>query len=178
MKKLDPTHPISANPPSGECESYVHPTAVIGPNVTIGKGVYIGPLCVIGYPAEWKGNEHNDAGVIIEDGARLTGLVTVDSGVERPTVIGKDCYLMKHCHVGHDAILEDQVTVSCGAKIGGHTIIGVMTNIGLNACIHQRLNIPYGCMIGMGAVVTKKTDLSPKTKYAGVPAKAIGGNER
>jgi carbonic anhydrase/acetyltransferase-like protein (isoleucine patch superfamily) len=72
--------------------------------------------------------------------------------------------------------LEDQVTVSSGARIGGHCIIGVMTNIGLNASIHQRLNIPYGCMIGMGAVVTKKTELVPKTKLAGVPARIIGGN--
>jgi acetyltransferase-like isoleucine patch superfamily enzyme len=53
-----------------------------------------------------------------------------------------------------------------------------MTNIGLNAVIHQRLNIPYGIMVGMGAVVTKKTELVPKTKLAGVPARIIGDNER
>ena len=156
--------------------AYVHPTAVIGDFVNIGENVYIGPLCIIGYPPEYKGKEHNDAGVIIEAGARLTGLVTVDSGTVRPTVIGKDCYLMKHCHVGHDAILEDQVTLSPGAKIGGHTIIGVMTNVGMNATVHQKLNVPYGCMIGMGAVVTKKTELVPRTKLAGVPARIIGEN--
>jgi UDP-N-acetylglucosamine acyltransferase len=174
--KADATHPPIAfgNVDRGK---FIHPTAVIGENVTIGNNAYIGPLCVIGYPAEWKGKEHNDMGVIIEDGARLTGLVTVDSGANRPTIIGKDCYLMKHSHVGHDAILEDGVILSPGAKIGGHTIIGVNTNVGLNACVHQRLHIPYGCMIGMGAVVTKKTELVPKTKLAGVPAKIIGGNE-
>jgi len=178
MKKADSTHPTYANPTTANVGTFIHPTAIIGENVTIGKNVYIGPLCIIGYPAEWRGKEHNDLGVVIEDGAILTGLVTVDSGATRPTIIGKDCYLMKHSHVGHDAILEDQVTLSCGAKVGGHCIIGVMTNIGLNACIHQKINVPYGCMIGMGTIVTKTTDLSPRTKYVGVPAKAIGGNER
>ena len=176
MKKTDSTHPPYANPPAANVGTFIHPTAVIGENVIIGQNVYIGPLCIIGYQAEWRGKEHNDMGVIIEDGARLTGLVTVDSGVQRPTRIGKDCYLMKHSHVGHDCILEDQVTLSCGAKVGGHTIVGVMTNIGLNASIHQRLNIPYGCMIGMAAVVTKKTELVPKTKLAGNPARIIGEN--
>jgi len=80
--------------------------------------------------------------------------------------------------VGHDAILKNGVTLSCGAKIGGHSVIGENTNIGLNATIHQKLNIPEGCMIGMGAVVTKKTELSRNCKYAGVPAKFIGFNDR
>jgi acetyltransferase-like isoleucine patch superfamily enzyme len=31
-------------------------------------------------------------------------------------------------------------------------------------------------MVGMGAVVTKKTVMDPHCKYAGVPAKFIGGN--
>lgn len=174
MKKTDPTHPRYATAPMEG--TYIHPTAVIGENVTIGKNVYIGPLCVIGYQPEWKGHEHEDAGVVIEDGARLTGLVTVDSGVTSQTVIGKDCYLMKHSHVGHDAILEDQVTLSPGAKVGGHCIIGVMSNLGMNCTIHQRVNIPYDVMVGMGAVVTKKTELRHSTKLAGVPARIIGEN--
>jgi UDP-N-acetylglucosamine acyltransferase len=144
----------------------------------IEENCYIGPLCIIGYPAEWKGKEHLCQGVHIKAGTRITGLVTIDSGVERITTIGKDCYLMKHSHVGHDALIGDGVTVSCGAKIGGHCIIGQGTNIGLNATIHQQVVIPYGCMIGAGCFVGKKTELSPNRKYAGVPAKDIGSNIR
>ena len=156
--------------------TFIHPTVIFGENVTIGQDVYIGPYCVIGFPAEWKGKEHNDMGVIIEDGARLTGLVTVDSGVNAPTRIGANCYIMKHCHIGHDAILEDNVTMAPGAVVGGHCIIGVMTNIGINASIHQKVRVGYGNMIGMGAVITKATEFSNKVKYAGVPAKIIGEN--
>jgi UDP-N-acetylglucosamine acyltransferase len=158
--------------------SFIHPTAVIGENVIIESDCYIGPLCIIGYPAEWKGREDNNNGVIIKKGTRLTGLVTVDGGADKPTVIGENCYLMKHSHVGHDAELKDNVTLSCGAKIGGHSIIGKDTNIGLNAVIHQKVVVHEGCMIGASAFVVKKSELQPFHKYAGVPVKDLGWNRK
>lgn len=155
---------------------WIHPTCVIGENVTIEDDVYIGAYCVIGTPAEWKGKEDIDFGVNIGKGTRITGMVTIDSGAEHTTQIGENCYLMKHSHVGHDAVLCNNVTLSCGAKIGGHTIIGNNCNIGLNATIHQRQIISEGCMIGMGAVITKKLITLPWKKYAGNPAKLLGDN--
>ena len=156
--------------------TYIHPTALIGPNVEIGEDVYIGPYCVIGFPAEWKGKEDIDAGVFIAKGARLTGFVTVDSGVEGLTIIGKNSYLMKHSHVGHDAVLSNNVTLSCGAKIGGHSIIGTDTNVGLNAVVHQKVFVPHGCMIGASAFIGKTLEMQPNSKYAGVPARYLGPN--
>ena len=157
--------------------SYIHPTALLSDNVVVEDDVYIGPYCVIGFPPEWRGKEElNNKGVLIKKGARLTGLVTVDSGVDRVTTIGENCYLMKHSHVGHDAVLEDNVTLSCGAKVGGHSIIGKKANIGLNAVIHQKLTVPEGCMIGASGFVGKKSVLKPNHKYAGVPVKELGPN--
>jgi UDP-N-acetylglucosamine acyltransferase len=158
--------------------TYIHPTAIIGENVIIEDDVYIGPYCVIGMPAEWKGKEHIDIGVTIGKGTRITGMVTIDSGAVNRTQIGENCYLMKHSHVGHDAVLCNGVTLSCGAKIGGHTIIGNNCNIGLNAVIHQKQIIAEGCMIGMAAVITKKLITTPKMKYVGNPARLLGENIR
>ena len=157
---------------------YIHPTAIIYPNVIIEPDVYIGPYCIIGAPAEWKGYEHCEGLVTIMSGSRLTGMVTVDSGTDKRTIIGKGCYLMKHSHVGHDAILSENVTLSCGAKVGGHTIIEKNCNIGLNAVLHQKIRIPEGCMIGASAFVGKKSILRPYYKYAGIPVKEIGSNAR
>lgn len=157
-------------------KTYIHPTALIGENVTIGNDCYIGPYCVIGFPAEWKGNEDKDKGVWIGDHVRITGLVTIDSGVNQETHIGHWCYLMKHSHVGHDATLLSGVTLSCGVKVGGHSSIGQFCNIGLNAVIHQKVIIPEGCMIGALAFIGKKTELKHYRKYAGVPARDIGEN--
>ncbi len=156
--------------------TYIHPTAIIGANVKIEEDCYIGPYCVIGYPAEWKGQEHEDKGVLIKRGSRLTGLVTVDSGVNATTIIGEDCYLMKHSHVGHDAVIGNNVTISCGAKVGGHAWIQDCVNIGLNACIHQRVVVPENCMIGMGGIVTKKSPINAGYKYAGNPVRVLGRN--
>jgi len=155
----------------------IHPTALIAEGVRMGTGNYIGPYCVIGFPAEWKGKEAKSGNVYIGNNNRLTGLVTIDSGVERCTIIWNDTYMMKHCHVGHDAKIGNKVTISCGAKIGGHTEICDGVNIGLNAVIHQRQIIGNNCMIGMGAVVTKKLTTERARKYAGNPAKDIGPND-
>jgi UDP-N-acetylglucosamine acyltransferase len=170
--------------------NYIHPTAVIGPNVLMGDNNYIGPFCIIGFPAEHKefwryrlNAEYVDfpfnfcGKVIIGNNNVFTGHVTVDAGTERETIIRNNVWALKHSHVGHDAHIGDDVTISCGAKVGGHAIIGNGCNIGLNAVIHQRQEIREGCMIGMGAAVTKGLITEPFRKYAGVPAKDIGSNE-
>jgi acyl-[acyl carrier protein]--UDP-N-acetylglucosamine O-acyltransferase len=38
----------------------IHPTAIIGPNVTIEDDVFIGPYCVIGTHAEYRQGERTD----------------------------------------------------------------------------------------------------------------------
>lgn len=157
---------------------YIHPTAIIYPNVIIEPNVYIGAYCVIGAPPEWKGYEDCEGLVTIMSGSRLTGFVTVDSGTQRRTIIGKGCYLMKHVYVAHDAILAENVTLSAGAKIGGLAIIEKNCNLGMNAVLHQKVRIPEGCMIGASAFVGKKSILRPHYKYAGVPVKEIGSNAR
>jgi UDP-N-acetylglucosamine acyltransferase len=154
----------------------IHPTAVIYPNVIIEDNVTIGAFCIIGAPPEWKGKEQENKGVIILSGTTITGHVTIDGGGLARTIIGRNCYIMKHAHVGHDAILYDNVTLSCGAKIGGHAEIGEGTNIGLNAVVHQKKVIPPGCMIGMGAVITKGLQMISGSKYVGNPAKYLSPN--
>lgn len=156
----------------------IHQTAVINSNVIIEDDVYIGPLCIIGFNPEWKGHEHQNKGVIIKKGTRITGMVTIDGGALQPTVIGENCYLMKQVHIGHDAEIKNGVTLSCGAKIGGHAIIGENTNIGLNAVVHQKVEVPEGCMIGASAFVGKKSILKPNHKYAGVPVRELGENKK
>lgn len=158
--------------------TFIHPTAVIGPNVQIGEDVYIGPLCIIGYPPEYKGKEYLDAGVVIGKGTRITGAATIDSGTEHHTTIGENCYILKAAHLGHDVIIGNNVTISCKAIVGGHTVIGDHCNLGLGCIIHQKQNIAEGCMLGMGAIITKKLITEPFKTYAGNPATLIGENNK
>ena len=157
---------------------YIHPTVILGPDVEIGEGTYIGPYCIIGYPAEHKEYWNEDCGkVIIGKNCVITGHVTIDAGTTRPTHIMDNCWLLKHSHVGHDALIGPNSTISCGAKVGGHAGTGHNVNIGLNACIHQWIFVPEGCMVGMNSTITKKTPLQPFRKYAGSPARDIGPNQ-
>lgn len=161
--------------------NYIHPTAVIHPDVVIGEGNWIGPHCIIGFPAEHKAfRESGKKGgtVIIGNNNHIEGLVTIDGGTEHDTYIGDNCWLLKHSHVGHDCIIHDGVTISCGAKVGGHTVVEDGCNLGLNCTIHQKQRIKKGCMVGMGAAVTKGLITEPNQKYAGVPAKWIGVNKK
>lgn len=156
--------------------NFIHPTAIVGDNVILGDNNYIGPYCIIGDPAEHKKFWGQEKGkVYIGNNNIITGLVTIDAGTEYSTVIEDNCFIMKHAHIGHDCEIGNNVTISCGAKIGGHSIIKYYSNIGLNAVLHQFTTIERGCMIGASAFIKGATE--EFTKYAGVPARKIGINE-
>jgi UDP-N-acetylglucosamine acyltransferase len=157
---------------------YIHPTTIIGENVIIEEDVSIGPYCLIGLPPEWKGKEEEDKGVLIKKGTRLTGMITIDSGAQRQTVIGENCYIMKHAYIAHDCVLGSNVTMSAGSKLAGFCTVEDKVNLGMGVAVHQKTTLPEGIMVGMNAVVTKKSSLEPYQKYAGVPVKNIGSNER
>jgi UDP-N-acetylglucosamine acyltransferase len=154
----------------------IHPTALIIGEVLIEADVYIGAYCIIGAPAEYKGREDRTMGVHIGKGTRITGMVTIDSGTMEKTYVGENCYIMKHAHIGHDARVENNVTISCGVKIGGHCVVEDNANIGLNAVVHQYVVVPKDCMIGASAFVGLKSQLDAGYKYAGVPVKCLGLN--
>lgn len=157
--------------------NYIHPTAVIYPNVLLGENIYIGANCIIGAPPEHRNFWPNEGkGVMIGNGAVIHGNVTIDSGIEASTKIGSDTFIMKNNHIGHDCIIEKKVTIAPHACIGGHGHIEEGANIGMGVIIHQRMRIGAYSMLGMGAIVTKKTPIWPYGKFVGNPARHLGRN--
>lgn len=159
----------------------IHPTAVIGPNVRISSGCYIGPHCVIGMPPEHRDHfDKKNYGVYIGPGTVLAKAVVIDAGIFKSTAIGGNCFLMSGSHVGHDAFLGEGVTLSPKACIGGHASVGLDSVVGMGAVIHQRAVIPQRVMIGMGAVVTLKAaeQMRDTETWAGNPARLIGKNKK
>lgn len=157
----------------------IHPTAVIYPNVKLGRNVEIGAYCIIGAPAEdkkhWENNNHT---VEIGDNTIITGHVTIDAGTVENTKIGSNCFIMKGVHIGHDAQIGDNVTLSPHVVIGGHCHILDYVNMGIASVVHQRCVIPPNCMIGMNATITKKTACKEKGVYIGTPARWIRENRK
>lgn len=157
----------------------IHETAVIYPGVTIGHNVTIGAFCIIGAPAESKRHEGEEGfGVVIGNNVTIHGHATIDAGSQRPTIIDDGAYIMKTVHIGHDAIIHKNVTISPHVVVGGFVEIHEETNIGMNATIHQRVTIPSKCMVGMSTVITKKTQLEPNTVLVGNPARTTRSNNK
>ena len=156
----------------------IHKTAIIYPGVELGHGNYIGEYCIIGAPGEVAAKFPKEGRVRIGNNNVFAGLVTVDASVNLGfNYIASNCFFMKQTHVGHDATIYSETRLAPGARVGGEAIIAPYVNLGMNSTIHQKVTVKEGCMIGMGAVVTKTTNTKPWRKYAGVPAKDIGSNE-
>lgn len=173
----------------------IHPTAIIGPNVSIGFGNDIGPYCVIqgdtvigsnnkfeaycsiGAPAEHRDFFYKDGKVVIGNSNIFREFVTVNGGTEDITTIGNECVFLRNSHVGHDSIIKNKVNLSCNVLIGGHSHIMEGANFGLGSICHQFSIIGAYAMIGMGAIITKGADVAPGVVYVGNPAKYLKINQ-
>ena len=150
---------------------FVHETAVVDDNVSIGEGTKIwhfshvqsgaaiGSGCILGQ------NVNVASGVKIGNGVKIQNNVSVYSGVELEDYVfcGPSCVFTndltprarypkngnyKKTLVQHDATLGANCTIVCGHEIGHHALIAA------------------------GAVVA--TDVEHHAVMAGVPAKRIG----
>lgn len=101
------------------------------------------------------------AGSIITAGCILTNNIT----------IGKHVHLNLDCTVGHDAVIEDCVTVSPGVHISGNDRLEVGCFIGTGANLIEGKTIGQWSVVGAGSVVVK--DIPPNTTAVGNPAKVI-----
>ena len=111
--------------------------------------------------------------------ARIGRRVEVGSGsvVCAGTVVTTDIRIGRHvvlnlnCTVGHDAVLEDYVTVAPTVNVSGNVNVGQGCDLGTGSTIIQGMNIGPWTIVGAGAVVVK--DLPANVTAVGSPAKPI-----
>lgn len=176
--------------------NFVHSTAVIDPSVQLGENNYIGPYCVIGKgaligsnnrfeafcsiaaPPEHKDFWHGDyQSVVIGNNCVIREYVTINSGTKTHTQVGNNVIFLRGAHVGHDSIVEDNVTMACHVLLSGHSHICEGANLGLNVAVHQYAVVGHYAMVGMSAVITKKAEIEPFKTYIGNPARFLKNNE-
>jgi UDP-N-acetylglucosamine acyltransferase len=157
----------------------IHHTAIIHPNVKLGKGNTIGAYCVIGGNGEIRGVKQEDfkGHVEIGDNNIISEFVSIQRPYEKGkiTKIGSDNIIMAHSHLGHDVRVYDQTEICTNCVIGGYAQIHFRAKIKLGVIIRNRIVIGSSAIVGMGSVVTKSVD-----QYAvvyGNPAKEKKRNE-
>jgi UDP-3-O-[3-hydroxymyristoyl] glucosamine N-acyltransferase len=106
--------------------STIDPTARLGPGVSLGEGVVVGPWAVLGAGVQLGARTVVGAGVVLEDGVQ----------------VGEDCALDAHvvCYAG--TLLGNRVKVKAGAVIGG---IGFGFHSDRDG--HERIPHAGGCRI-------------------------------
>lgn len=177
-------------------QNYIHPTAIIGNNVRLGKGNKIGayvviqgktwigdnnvfePFCSIGNEGEHKdffGKKNK--GTFIGNNNIFREYVTINAGCFKPTQLGDNILMLKGSYVAHDCEINNDCTISCNVLIGGHSLLGVGVNMGFGSICHQYSKIGSYSMIGMGAIITKKVNVKCFGTYVGNPAKYIKEND-
>ena len=172
----------------------VHSTAIIGPEVVLEDGVFVGPYCVIqgntvigagtrleahcsiGTPAEHNDFFETPGRVRIGHSCVIREFVTINAGTEKTTTVGDRSVFLRGSHVGHDSVVASDCTVSCNVLVGGHSHLQRGANLGLGATLHQFSVIGAYAMVGMGTVVTKKSRIHPGLVYVGNPARYVKQN--
>lgn len=83
--------------------------------------------------------------------------------------IGEHVHVSRGAAVGHDAVLEDFVSVMPLAAVSGGVHLGREAFVGTGATIRQGVTVGAGAVVGMGAVVL--TDVPAGTTVVGNPAR-------
>lgn len=92
-------------------------------------------------------------------------VLTVNIQIGRHVIINLDCT------IGHDAILENYVTLYPSVNVSGMTHYGECAELGTGTQIIQGKTIGNGTIVGAGSVVVK--DLPEECTAVGAPCKPI-----
>ena len=92
-------------------------------------------------------------------------VITVDIKIGRHNIIDVNST------VGHDAVLEDFITLYPSVNVSGNTLIKSGVELGTGTQVIQGLTVGENAIVGAGAVVIR--DLPSDCTAVGVPAKVI-----
>lgn len=149
--------------------SSIGPYSIIGPEVVLGRnnqvygnvhitgkteigdGTTIFPFAVIGMPPQDTSYHGEPATLRIGANCIIREHVTIHRGTQRGrmhTEIGDNCFLMVGCHVAHDCLVGNHVTMVNGATIGGFVELGDYSTLGGLAAVQQRLRVGSYAFVG------------------------------
>ena len=114
-----------------------------------------------------------DPSVLLSDTVKLgEGTILCAGTIATVNIkIGNHVIVNLDCTIGHDAVLEDYVTVYPSVNISGNTLMKECVELGTGTQIIQGKVIEKETIVGAGAVVVK--ELPARCTAVGAPAKPI-----
>ena len=107
--------------------------------------------------------------------SELENCFILENNTIQPFVsIGNNVTLWSGNHIGHHSKIDDNCFITSHAVISGGVIVGNNSFIGVNATLHNHIEIAKYSLIAAGALVNKNTE--EYGVYAGSPAKKIKPN--
>ena len=173
----------------------IGPWTIVGPNVilgdgvrlaahviiqqdtTIGAGTTIHPFCLLGGDPQHGGYKGEPVALEIGENNTVREQCTFNRGTpgdRKLTTIGSNGLFMTGAHVGHDAIVGDNVTMANHATLGGHARVGSRVFLGGLCAVHQFGRVGQGAIVGGLAAVTR--DVIPYGSAWGNHARLHGLN--
>ena len=175
----------------------------IGPYCVVGQKVVLGPSCRLHSHVVVEGDTHLGEGCQIyphavlgttpqdkklKDGSSVSKLrigshneirefSTLHGGTEfggGTTTVGSHNMLLVGCHIGHDAVVGDNVIFTNGAMAAGHTVVEDNAILGAMVGVHQFARVGRYSMVGAGSMLSK--DAPPFSLVQGDRARLVSIN--
>ncbi|MEG2227271.1 MAG: hypothetical protein RRY39_02095 [Odoribacter sp.] len=175
-------------------DNIIHPTAIIGSNVVLGKnnniGPYsildgnivigdnniIGPHVIIGCePTDTKHIEkNNDCRLLIGNNNIIREFSLIELPCyEKETIICDDVFIMQGVHISHDVHIKDKVVITNTSVIAGIVKILEGANISMACTINQYSVIGQYSIAATNSAVMK--NIKPFSRY--IPNKPLSVNK-
>lgn len=174
---------------------HVGPYSVIGHDVEIGEGTWIGPhvvlmgptrigrdnriyqFCSLGDDPQDKKYRGERTSLQIGDRNTIREYCTMNRGTLQGggvTRIGDDNWIMAYVHIAHDCIIGDHTVFANGASLAGHVVVEDHAILGGFTLVHQFCRIGAYSFSAFSSTIAK--DLPPYVMVSRESAKAHGLN--
>lgn len=137
--RIGPFCHIGADVAIGEDVELMSHVAVMGAT-TIGDGCKVFPQAVLGALPQNLKHTGGRTSLTIGRNNVIRESVTMHIGSDTSrgaTIVGDNGFFMAYCHIAHDCIVGNNVTMANGATLAGHCEIGDNVVIGGLTAVHQ-----------------------------------------
>lgn len=169
--------------------------SVVGAEVEIGEGSWIGPHVVIdgrvrlgrrnrifqfasiGAPPQDKKYKGEATSVEIGDDNTIRECVTINRGTAQDvgvTRIGNENWIMAYVHFAHDVQVGNKTIFANCTQLAGHVTVEDWVIFGATTLVHQFVRIGAHAFTGMGSFISQ--DVPPYVMVAGHMASPYGIN--